>query len=339
MNSTMTFDISADGAAILTAKMPELSEWMKRGLQERIKTFGRDLFCYSPTAYPYKIADHEQRSSHNFVSLSVTGQSCSLNCEHCQGRLLKGMESTITPDDLLKRCREIRRLGGEGVLISGGSDSKGHVPLARFGDAIRRVKEELGLSVVVHTGLVDEETADVLAKARIDAAMIDVIGDSDVSERVYHIPNGPSKIRHSLDLLESQGIPTVPHVLVGLDFGKINGELEALELIAQGNPAGIVIIALSPVRKTPMQDAMPPSPEDIGRILTVARLGFPNKPVLLGCARPMGDHKIATDRFAVLSGANGIALISQEGVNIAQEAGLKPVFSDVCCSLAYQVVG
>jgi uncharacterized radical SAM superfamily protein len=246
------------------------------------------------------------------------------------------MEPTITPESLLERCREVKRLGGEGVLISGGSDSKGHVPLARFGDAIKEAKSELDLSIVVHTGLVDEETAGILADARIDAAMLDVIGDPEVSEKVYHIPDGPAKMRNSLNLLESHGIPTVPHVLVGLDFGKLNGELEALELIAEGNPAGIVIIALSPVRRTPMQNVTPPSPENIGRVMTLARLGFERIPLLLGCARPMGKHKIDTDRFAILSGVNGIALISQEGVNLARETGLDPVFSDVCCSLAYQ---
>jgi uncharacterized radical SAM superfamily protein len=332
----LTFDISTDGKSILNADSSELEQWMSEGLQKRITNFGRDLLCYSPTAYPYKITDHEHVNPHNFVSLSVTGLSCSLNCEHCQGRLLKGMEPTITPESLLERCREVKRLGGEGVLISGGSDSKGHVPLVRFGDAIKEVKSELGLSIVVHTGLVDEETVGILADARIDAAMLDVIGDPEVSEKVYHIPDGPAKMRNSLNLLESHGIPTVPHILVGLDFGKLNGEIEALELIAEGDPAGIVIIALSPVRKTPMQNVIPPSPENIGRVMTIARLGFERIPLLLGCARPMGAHKIATDRFAILSGVNGIALISQEGVNLARETGLDPVFSDVCCSLAYQ---
>jgi uncharacterized radical SAM superfamily protein len=223
-------------------------------------------------------------------------------------------------------------------LISGGSDSKGYVPLARFTDSIQRVKSELGLEVVIHTGLVSEETAQGLGEAQIDAAMLDIIGDERVSREVYHIEDGPRKMRHSLDILENLGIPTVPHVLVGLDYGKLAGEIEALDLIAQGNPAAIVIIALSPLRKTSMDGVKPPSPEDIGRIMTVARLGMKEVPLLLGCARPMGDHKIETDRYAILSGANGIALISQEGVDFARENGLEPVFRDVCCSLAYKTL-
>ena len=248
------------------------------------------------------------------------------------------MEPTLTPESLFDRCLEIKNQGGEGVLISGGSDSKGYVPLERFGKAIGRVKNELDLQVVVHTGLVTPETAYQLAEAGIDAAMLDVIGDDDVSSEVYHISDGPKKMRRSLDILEEHNIPTVPHILVGLNYGQIKGEIEALQMISEGTPSAVVIIALSPVRKTLMENVTPPTPESIGRILTVARLGFPDIPILLGCARPRGQHKIDTDKYAIRSGANGIALISQEGVDFAKEQKLNPVFEDVCCSLAYQTL-
>ena len=332
----MGFDILSDGQEILTVSTEEFLQRAKKVFATRLTNFGNALLCYSPTAYPYRIQDHSQSRPHNFLSLSVTGTSCSLHCEHCDGHLLKGMESTLTPKALFQRCKEIKELGGEGILISGGSNSSGYVPLDRFGDVIKRVKEQLDLSVVVHTGLVTPETASLLAEAGIDAAMLDIIGDETVSSEVYHIDDGPSKMRHSLDILEEHNIPTVPHVLVGLDYGHLKGELEALDIIAQGSPSALVIIALTPVRKTPMELITPPSPENIGRIMTTARLGFPDIPLLLGCARPIGQHKIDTDQYAIRSGANGIAMISQEGVDFAKTMGLEPLFRDVCCSLAYQ---
>ncbi len=334
----MSFDILKDGHQILKSPLDEFDDWLYQAFQTRVNSFGTQLICYSPTAYPYEIKDHRQAHSSNFLSLSITGSSCSLNCEHCDGRLLKGMESTITPDSLYDRCVEIKKQGGAGVLISGGSDSKGHVPLERFGKAIGRVKKELGLQVVVHTGLVTPETASQLAEAGIDAAMLDVIGDDDVSSKVYHIVDGPRKMRQSLDILEENKIPTVPHVLVGLDYGHLKGEIESLQMISEGSPSAVVIIALSPVRNTPMENVTPPSPENIGRIMTTTRLGFPDIPILLGCARPKGQHKIDTDMYAIQSGMNGIALISQEGVDFARKKGLEPIFEDVCCSLAFQTL-
>jgi len=191
---------------------------------------------------------------------------------------------------------------------------------------------------VVHTGLVDVATAEMLADAGIDAAMLDVIADDVVAREVYHLDNGADKIRHSLAVLENAGIPVVPHVMVGLYYGQLRGEVEALHLISEFSPKAIVIIVLNPLRHTPMESLTPPSPEAVGRVTLIARLGFPSVPLLLGCARPLGSHKVHTDRYAIRAGVNGIAYVSEEGVQSAISMGLKPVFKDVCCSLAFKHV-
>lgn len=333
----MGFDILSDGQAIMESSSSELERSMGLAFDSRRRVFGDELLCYSPTAYPYKISDHKQSSLHNFISISVTGTSCSLECDHCDGHLLKAMKPALTPEALVKRCQEVEARGAEGVLISGGSDSKGHVPLDRFGEAIKTIKTELGLKVVVHTSLVTEKTAQLLKEAGIDAAMLDIIGNEQVARSVYHIEDGPRRMNASLSILRESGIPTVPHILVGINYGKIGGELEAMQMIAQNDPAAVVVIVLNPVRRTPMESINPPAPEAIGRVITVARHAMEKTPILLGCARPMGQHKVDSDKYAVMSGANGIAYISQAGVDFAKERGLEPVFSDICCSLAYQM--
>ncbi|NHI83523.1 MAG: radical SAM protein [Candidatus Thorarchaeota archaeon] len=334
----MDFDITRDGLSLLSADKSELEQWMNMALNTRRKIFGRSLLCYSPTGYPHNIPAHQQESPHAFTSLSVTGTSCALGCEHCKGRLLAGMQDVKTPERLLEKCRRLKELGARGVLISGGATIEGHVPLLEFGNAIRIVKEELGLNVVVHTGLVDRETASILKEAHIDAAMLDIIGDEETASTVYRLKNGPDRMKESLEILHETGIPTAPHVLVGLNYGKIAGEIAALNIISQYHPSAVVIIALIPARQTPMAKVEAPSPEIVGRVLTVARLGMPKVPVVLGCARPLGQHKIESDKYAIMSGANGVAYISQEGVDFAKTMNLKPVFSDECCSLVFTMV-
>lgn len=336
MATDLTFRILEEGQEILESPFEYTMPLMEEAFESRLSRFGNDLLCYSPTAYPYKIDSHEQSNRFNYPSLSVTGLSCSLMCEHCKGRLLNGMKPTVTPEELMSECKKISERGGEGALISGGSDPSGHVPINQFGEAIAYAKKELGLKVVVHTGLVTEDTALMLKKADVDAVMLDIIGSSDVAEQVYHIDNAPEKMIESLRMLNNFKIPTAPHILVGLNYGKLGGELEALDMIAGFSPAALVIIVLSPVRNTPMEEVTPPAPEVVGKILTIARLGLEKTPLLLGCARPLGDHKIQTDKLAIRAGVNGIALPSQEGVDFAKEKGLHPVFLDVCCSLAYQ---
>jgi len=332
----MTFSILTDGSALMDASEAEFKRAMNEGFGTRVRHFGSDLMCYSPTAYPYTIKDHRPSNRGNFVSFSVTGGACALKCKHCGGRLLEGMEPALTPDMLLRKCRALKEHGAEGVLVSGGSDSAGRVPLDQYADAIRLIKNDLRLKVVVHTGLVNEFTARSLADAQVDAAMLDVIGDERVAREVYNIQDGPEKTEAALRILEEQGVPVVPHVLVGLNYGQTGGELEALQIISRRKPAAVVLIVLNPVRKTAMEQISPPAPDVVGRIMTVARLGLESTPILLGCARPMGEHKVKSDILAVKCGVNGIAYISQKGVDTARTMGLKPIFRDVCCSLAYQ---
>ncbi|MHA1771360.1 MAG: radical SAM protein [Candidatus Thorarchaeota archaeon] len=334
----MKFDILSDGFRLLEIPATELDEFLRMGFSIRMRNFGRELYCYGPTSYPHNIPSHKQTNSEKFISLSVTGTSCSLMCEHCKSRLLVGMESTTSPEQMIQRLERAKAAGGDGVLISGGSDAAGHVPLLRFSDAIKYAKQELGLEVVVHTGLVTQKTAEMLAQADVDAAMLDVIGDELVAREIYHIPDGPNKMRTSLSLLKDSGIPIVPHIMVGLYYGQVRGEIEALQLVSEFSPEAVVIIALSPLRHTPMENLPPPSPESIGRILVAARLGLPDIPLLLGCARPLGQHKIDTDIYAVRAGVNGIAYISEQGVEEARSQNLNPAFLDVCCSLAYRHV-
>lgn len=323
-----------EGLALMSAPRHEFESVMATGLSLRLRRFGTGLLCYSPTGYPYSIRDHSQVDPYAFVSASVTGTSCSLMCDHCRGRYLTGMRPATTPDALLKLAEEVQSRGGQGLLVSGGSDSAGQVPLKRVGHALSKIRNEMGLKVVVHTGIVDVETADMLSDAQVDAAMLDVIGDERVAREVYHLHDGPARMAESLKLLSERGVPTVPHVLVGLDYGRLSGELAALQTVADCRPSAVVVIVLSPIRKTPMANVTPPSPEAVGRVLTVARLAMQDVPILLGCARPLGEHKIQSDEYAVRSGVNGIAYVSQRGVDVARELGLVPQFMDVCCSLA-----
>jgi hypothetical protein len=64
---------------------------------------------------------------------------------------------------------------------------------------------------------------------------------------------------------------------------------------------------------------------------------MPDIPLLLGCARPRGQHKIETDILAIKAGVNGIAYPSEEVCDFARELGLGFEFHQQCCSLMWQV--
>jgi len=273
---------------------------------------------------------------YRFPSISITGHKCSLNCEHCGGKILETMIPATTPERLLKVCVKIKEKGGKGCLISGGSMKDGSVPLMDFMPTIKRVKHDLGLDVVVHTGIVHSKLAELLAEAEIDAAMIDIVGSNDTMRNIYHLKLPVDVFDHSLSLLERNHVPVVPHVVVGIHYGRLRWEREALQIISKHRPTAVIVVALMPLNQTPMENLPPPSPLDIAKVIIASRLMMPKVPLILGCARPGGEHKSETDILAIKAGVNGVAYPSEEGYSFAKKVGLDIKFSEECCALMYK---
>ncbi|MHA1333849.1 MAG: radical SAM protein [Candidatus Odinarchaeia archaeon] len=299
------------------------------------KLFGWKLHCYAPNILTYNVPWVKIETKNIFLPFSVTGRKCMLMCEHCKGKLLESMIPATAPEDFLKKCGELVNKGCKGVLLSGGALQNGEVPLKNFAQVIKEVKERYKLTVAAHTGLVDKETAEALGEAGLDAAMIDIIGDEETIQKIYHLNKKPEDYKASLQYLKDAGIPVTPHVVVGLHYGKIKGEIRALEIIKEVNPESLVIVVFKPLPESAMDKVKPPSPLEVSRIIVTARFMLPNTPILLGCARPEGTHKMKTDIIAIKSGVNGVAFPTEEGVSYAEKLGLKITYSPLCCSLIF----
>ena len=291
-----------------------------------------DLTFAVPGAKRYQ-TEHYCNTPHRFASISVTGRECALQCEHCKGRLLVGMRNGSTPQDMLAVGKRLIAQGCEGVLISGGADVHGAVPLKPHLSAIAQLKA-WGLRVIVHTGLLDRETAEGLKAAAVDQVLLDIVGDADTIHQVLHLDYSPDDYAEALAMLREMGIPVAPHVIAGLHYGQLRGELNALETIARVGADVVVLIVLRPLPHTPMADVPPVEPEIVGRLAAVARLLNPTTPLTLGCARPSGPAKIEMERQAVLAGVNSVAYPDPATVRLAGELGLRGSFVESCCTLA-----
>lgn len=277
--------------------------------------------------------EHYRNSMHRFASISLTGRRCELLCEHCRGRLLSGMLPAPTPQVLVSLGERLVDQGCEGVLISGGADAAGAVPLQAHLGAITRLKS-LGLRVIVHTGLLDVATAEGLREAGVDQVLFDVVGDAETIRDVLHLNRRPADFAATLVLLREVGLPVAPHIVVGLHYGQMRGELAALDIIHDVGAEVIVLVVLRPLPQTPMADVRPVGSETVGRLAAAARIMNPATPLTLGCARPAGHAKIAMERAAVQAGVNVVAYPDPATVRLADDLGLHTSFVESCCTLA-----
>jgi len=177
--------------------------------------------------------------------------------------------------------------GGVGILVSGGSNSEGRVPLERFYDALNWVKNNTGLIVNVHTGLLDRRHAEEIASSGVDIVSVDVVGSNDTIRRVYGLWARVENYLETLHVLKEANVPhVVPHICVGLDYGEVKGEIEALKMAEEIKPETIVLLGLIPTPGTPMEGIEPPSKEDFSMIAAKAKTLCPEASVALGCMRP-----------------------------------------------------
>ncbi len=151
----------------------------------------------------------------------------------------------------------LKQNGAKGCLVSGGCLQDGSVPLDEFVPVLGRFKRELGLTVFVHTGIIKKQTGVALREAGIDAALIDVMGSEETVSKILNLKVTVQDYADSLKALQEAKLNVVPHIIVGLNEGKLDGELKALQMIQQIKPSAIVIIAFMPIHGTAMAKTTP----------------------------------------------------------------------------------
>lgn len=299
------------------------------------RNFNGKIFFYIPSMVRYETS-YCKFNKQTFPAISVTGKKCFLNCDHCGGKLLESMIPVEKPDELYDILRKIYENGGKGCLISGGCNLEGYVPLETFLPIIAKAKREMDLEIVMHTGLIPLEMISVLIDTKVDAILLDIIGSELTFKKVYHLEKKIEELESLLKALNNKRLSVVPHIVVGIHYGKLLGELIALDLISRYKPAAVVIVAFMPIEGTKMANIQPPSPQEISRVMLAARLLLPSTPIVLGCARPRGNHRITADALAIKCGLNGIAYPTEAAFNICENLGYNMVIFDKCCSLIWK---
>lgn len=287
---------------------------------------------FVPGIKRYETELYRQSSRHCFVPISLTGPHCELQCDHCRATPLKHMFDARR-EGLLQTAMRLKERGTRGILITGGSGKQGKVPLDEHADDIGKIVRDLGLRVTVHTGFVNERTGSLLKEAGIHSAMMDVVGSAETLSRVCRLDADIGLFEQSLVLLLDCGIKTVPHIVAGLDYGRIIGEYEALRIVSRCEVDALVMVVLMPLADTPMEDVEGPETSELRALFHRARGLITDKPVYLGCARPAGERGNEIGRLALECGFDGIAFPSADVARRAEKLGRQPSYVESCCSL------
>ncbi|ADO46235.1 Radical SAM domain protein [Hydrogenobacter thermophilus TK-6] len=329
----MRIEEHLEGVALDSTLLDKLYD----GFRIRQQNFGNTIYFHSPGFKHYQVDDFKVSSAPKFVDVSITGRHCELMCDHCASKILWHMIPATSPEELIRVGQELKAKGIEGILISGGSNKDGVVELNPFLKAMRYLKEELGMLVTCHVGLVDRELAEGLREAGVDAVLLDIIGDDRTIAEVYKMPHKSVKdYEMSLKNLKDFGHSIVPHVIIGLHYGKILGEYRAIDMVSDFEPSALVLVVVMPYYgKAKFQLLPPPKAEESAMVILHARKKLPSTHVVIGCARPAGEERVKLDIYALHAGVNGITFPAEGVFSYAKSMGLEPVVSQNCCSTVF----
>ncbi|HEY5691503.1 MAG TPA: radical SAM protein [Cyclobacteriaceae bacterium] len=309
-----------------------IDDTLAEAIARRKQHFGNEITFYAPGLKSYNIEGFEQKNPKAFLPISITGGGCALACDHCDSKILEPMLPLNPKEGLYAMCERLAKGGTESVLISGGSQKNGQVPFMKHIADIARIKKELELKIIMHTGLVSEEMAIGLKEAGVDGVALDIIGANETIKEVYHLDLTVADYDESMRLLTDHGLSIRPHIIIGLHYGKMLGEFKALDLISKYPVHALILVILTPLHGTLMKGIEPPNTEEVAAFFRQSRIQMPDTKILVGCARPSGEYKKTVDRAAVEAGLNGIAYPAEGVIEHAVSLGLTPRFFENSCS-------
>jgi len=254
------------------------------------------------------------------LPISVTGAQCALNCAHCGRHYLAGM----------RPLAEVGEVKQPSILISGGCDSQGRVPLVECLSTLRPLVQDR--RSVWHLGLVTEDDLRAL-QPFLDTVAFDFVGDDYTIREVYGLSASADDYERTFAAL-NRIASVAPHITIGLLGGTIGHEWAALERLSRYGFRRLVLLVLTPTPGTVYEKAAPPPLAEVARVIAEARLRFPSVSLQLGCMRPAGGYRQVLDVIAVRAGVNVIVNPASTARGAAENLGLRWQVSHECCVFA-----
>jgi len=259
-------------------------------------------------------------------SITLTGQSCALNCAHCGGHYLKGMRSV---PEIKAQGSPNSNYGFRSALISGGCTLEGKVPFTQQLDFLHKLKQDVRLNF--HVGLLDGDEI-LLLKDLANVVSFDFVADPETIQEVYGLKKGLEDYSRVYQALR-EVVPVMPHLTLGLRGGQWGGEEKALDALEELGLDGLIFNVFIPTPGTRYALKQPLPVEEVIRFLAGARMRFPDISLALGCMRPKGRYRQILDEAAVALGLNRLVMPTPGARRIAGELGLRVLRGEECCAL------
>jgi len=292
------------------------------------------------------INDYYTNSPGSFLNISITGQDCELMCRHCRKELLKGMSTASNSKKLVElvekymkrpKNNSVNTGNGplKGMLISGGFDAEGKLPVNNILSGVGKLKSKYPfLTIYIHTGFLDEDEAAALKSSGVDAVLVNLIGSLKAIREVYNLKDRTYKdYIDTIKLLKDRGLKVSPHIIVGLENGKLSSEFRTVkDAISLGVDSLVFVILKKASRNIDFTSSKVPHSEII-RLVKYARGLSPDILLSFGCAKPPGKNSHLLEIELIKTGIDSMAFPAEETIRFAVENKIAHTFVEKCCAI------
>ena len=220
----------------------------------------------------------------NFLSLSVSGTYCELNCPYCRGKYLRGMTDVSSPERLRRVLEFYYSKGARGYLISGGFNKEGYLLLKK--DHLRVIKEfkkDKEVVFSIHLGLAPKELVNEVWSSGIDYVDFELPPSDKYVKYMKNLPRkGVNDYLNLLqELLDYSKEFAVPHLVIDSVMSRPEDELLVMKAVSELKPS--LFISLIEIRESRNNFSR------VHKALKIARRFF--KETSLGCMRQIEFKK------------------------------------------------
>jgi len=256
------------------------------------------------------------------LSVSLTGESCYLNCRHCGGKYLKNMSKLDEIPDEPGRYTSL--------LISGGVNERGEVPIELFKDDLRRLKER-GYRLNLHTGIIREKR-DLEFLKYADSVSVELVSSNEIIKDVFNADFTVDDYIRTYRTLENLNVNLHPHITLGLDCGRMRHDFKIIDLLEELNPPKLVVNLFIPTLGTEFENCEPPDLEKVEQFFELLNIRLKNTILFLGCMQPKGRYREKLQMVALRSGVRVVVKPVEGLIRMLRENEIEYKEFDECCS-------
>lgn len=282
------------------------------------------------------ISDYYRNTPDSFLSISITGNNCHLQCSHCRGVLLKGMIAVDSSKRLIEITEKYLKSGNlKGMLISGGFDRSGKLAFNSIIDGIKDIKIKYPyLTLYIHTGFLDKKEAAALKSSRVDAVLTNLIKSQKAIEEVYNLSGKTYQdYLNTIKMLKECGLKVSPHIIIGLENGELSDEFTMIEDAIDLKVDSIVFVILKKASKEINFPASKVPHKEIIKLVRHARELSSDTLLSFGCAKPPGKDRHLLEIELIKAGIDAIAFPSEKTVAYAVINNIAHTFLEKCCAI------